>query len=540
MKKIVITCFVALLALTAQAQVMKLNCTMGGDYNALYNPPDADSKSSSFPKKDRSDVWTYYMKYKPSGNGYHLNIPIRYCFINCFGEMYLWVTLVTKEVEYNGFYRYNGEDYLISEYYNGAPDPRPYLGKIRFKVAFGTAPSWGVSEVTGQEGGDKGAFDVFRKYTGGNLSLFQTQAEVTLSSVIDWDGFACLGQSYPMVDDKTHVSVSGMSNAELYAVIKYISVYKIEQLEVSCRDYTLEAAIKAKLDEKKLTQDYNKTMEDALAAYNAEDYQNALTLYQHASNLKPNEPLPKQRIQQCRDMIKKLKDEQDFKNYVSAGDAAAQVGDKRTARTNYKAALAIKDDPEVQAKLDALGADPVGDYLAQIEKMLLNGRRDLSEPEPANWYEAHGYRDRYDKYHSETNYLKSWYGTGSYELQSVSIKGDKIEIKYIIHLNHHSRYRNNDCLPSKDYYFESEYTVVFKLTDIESLNGYGGITFKNAIINKITTTDDNGECYENGQFEKKAGNERFKEFALTNKNDTRSFEELIRKAVTAAGGTLKN
>lgn len=371
MKKTLITCFVALLALTAQAQVMKLNCTMGGDYNALYNPPDADSKSSSFPKKDRSDVWTYYMKYKPSGNGYHLNIPIRYCFINCFGEMYLWVTLVTKEVEYNGFYRYNGEDYLISEYYNGAPDPRPYLGKIRFKVAFGTAPSWGVSEVTGQEGGDKGAFDVFRKYTGGNLSLFQTQAEVTLSSVIDWDGFACLGQSYPMVDDKTHVSVSGMSNAELYAVIKYISVYKIEQLEVSCRDYTLEAAIKAKLDEKKLTQDYNKTMEDALAAYNAEDYQKALTLYQHASNLKPNEPLPKQRIQQCRDMIKKLKDEQDFKNYVSAGDAAAQAGNKSSARASYRAALAIKNDPDVKAKLDGLGIDEIEEGLAKIQSMVL-------------------------------------------------------------------------------------------------------------------------------------------------------------------------
>ncbi|HNB82511.1 MAG TPA: hypothetical protein PLP14_10455, partial [Chitinophagaceae bacterium] len=196
MKKIFLICCTFLLAFSMPAQELKLACATGSDGNYLYNPPTGATQSSSFPKKDRSDVWTYYMKFNPKGNGFHLNIPIRYCFINCFGEMYLWVTLVTKEVEYDGFYQYNGENYLISEYYNGTPDPRPYLGKLTFKVAFGSAPAWGYGEVTGQEYGDKSAYDIFKKYTGGNLSLFQTLSEVTLSNVIDWDGFACLGQSY--------------------------------------------------------------------------------------------------------------------------------------------------------------------------------------------------------------------------------------------------------------------------------------------------------------------------------------------------------
>ncbi|MBI3133694.1 MAG: tetratricopeptide repeat protein [Bacteroidetes bacterium] len=118
----------------------------------------------------------------------------------------------------------------------------------------------------------------------------------------------------------------------------------------------LEEAKKKKAELEKANADqkaYSDKLAAAKLAYDSKKLEEALTLYKEASTLKPAEAFPKERILAIEAEIAKQKEQvEQFNKLVAEGDAA--VGSKLydDAITKYTAALAIKADPAVQTKLD--------------------------------------------------------------------------------------------------------------------------------------------------------------------------------------------
>ncbi|MBK9191630.1 MAG: hypothetical protein IPM77_09000 [Crocinitomicaceae bacterium] len=98
---------------------------------------------------------------------------------------------------------------------------------------------------------------------------------------------------------------------------------------------------------------YSAKLEQAKTAYTAKKLEEALAFYKEASALMPNEAFPKQQIALIESEIAKQKESaEQFNKLVAEGDVAMTSKLYDDAITKYTAALAIKADPAVQAKLD--------------------------------------------------------------------------------------------------------------------------------------------------------------------------------------------
>ncbi len=85
---------------------------------------------AQFPEKDRTEVIDGFIPLsRESGSitskmnnfahlkdGHIVDVPIKYCFINCFGEIYIWISQYPVNIKSSGFYRYEGKSYKISKY----------------------------------------------------------------------------------------------------------------------------------------------------------------------------------------------------------------------------------------------------------------------------------------------------------------------------------------------------------------------------------------------------------------------------------------
>jgi epidermal growth factor receptor substrate 15 len=118
----------------------------------------------------------------------------------------------------------------------------------------------------------------------------------------------------------------------------------------------LAEAKKAKEDAEKANaaqQAYSAKLEQAKTAYTAKKLEEALALYKEASAMMPNEAFPKQQIALIESELAKQKESaEQFNKLVAEGDVAMTSKLYDDAITKYTAALAIKADPAVQAKLD--------------------------------------------------------------------------------------------------------------------------------------------------------------------------------------------
>lgn len=115
-------------------------------------------------------------------------------------------------------------------------------------------------------------------------------------------------------------------------------------------------AKKAKADADKAAQldkDYNEKITAAKQAYDSQQWENALKLYEEASKLKPDEQEPKTKIAEIKKLLDdQKKQEEEFNKFVNSGDDAMTSEKYDDAISNYESALKIKQDAGVQTKLD--------------------------------------------------------------------------------------------------------------------------------------------------------------------------------------------
>lgn len=103
---------------------------------------------------------------------------------------------------------------------------------------------------------------------------------------------------------------------------------------------------------------YDAAMKEADALYKANNLEAALAKYKEASVIKDNETAPKQKISEIETKLaaQKQQAEQDqkFKDFVAAGDAAFTAKDYQKALASYQEALKIKTDPTISQKVGQL------------------------------------------------------------------------------------------------------------------------------------------------------------------------------------------
>jgi cytochrome c-type biogenesis protein CcmH/NrfG len=119
---------------------------------------------------------------------------------------------------------------------------------------------------------------------------------------------------------------------------------------------------------------YNKFISQGDNLFNKQDYKNAKTAYQNASNIKPTEIYPKTKIAEIDKLLaqsqEQAKDEQ-YKAAVAKGDAAFAKQSFDEAKTAYNQALTIKPTEQYPktklAEIDKLIADKAAKEKAEAE-----------------------------------------------------------------------------------------------------------------------------------------------------------------------------
>ncbi len=88
---------------------------------------------------------------------------------------------------------------------------------------------------------------------------------------------------------------------------------------------------------------YDQKMQDADMLYASKNYNGSLTAYQQASQLKPDEALPKQKIAELNQLIAQLQQkEQTYSNFIKLADASYASNQLDAAKEQYKSALLVK------------------------------------------------------------------------------------------------------------------------------------------------------------------------------------------------------
>jgi tetratricopeptide (TPR) repeat protein len=323
---------------------------------------------AQFPEKDRTEVKDgfillrnnhlnhyYGNRFGSTGNmefGHIIDVPIKYCFINCFGEIYLWISQYPRKIKSSGYYEYEGKSYKISEY----------------------VPSFNID-----------TYDNFSPYidlivivTVGNFGT--RVAEVKVTNLISWDFGGCLGQSIPLVDDGETKTKNGWSNQDILPYLKELQIMRMEITEGHSRDYEIEEAIRQKLFEEKnkvkqnqIDSFYNEFLKEANAILAQNEYEKAKAKFKQASDLKKNESYPISKIAEIDMILEKQKAKIKFDKLVAEGDAYASNDKKYEARKTYREALTIiPNDPVILSKLEALGKDNIEEKLAEVKRLTNN------------------------------------------------------------------------------------------------------------------------------------------------------------------------
>ena len=105
---------------------------------------------------------------------------------------------------------------------------------------------------------------------------------------------------------------------------------------------------KADADAAAVQKQYDDKMKEADAAFAAKDYGNAKSLYQEASNVKPDEQAPKKKIDEINEIIKnQMEQEQKYNQFLADGNQAMLNKNYESAITSFEEALKIKPNEEI-------------------------------------------------------------------------------------------------------------------------------------------------------------------------------------------------
>lgn len=120
----------------------------------------------------------------------------------------------------------------------------------------------------------------------------------------------------------------------------------------------IEALLETKKAADQLNEEYQSKMMAAQSAFDKSEWENALSLFTEASNLKQIEPAPKEKIKELNEIIEKAKSElAAYNKFIEEGDQFASTEAYEEAVDRYEKARAINVTDEVTKKIkDALNA----------------------------------------------------------------------------------------------------------------------------------------------------------------------------------------
>ena len=156
-------------------------------------------------------------------------------------------------------------------------------------------------------------------------------------------------------------------------------------------------------DEKKAGEELDKKFQDLMTQakdkFSAKSYNEALDLYKKASELKPTESLPKDRITEIEKILSdQAALEEKFNDFVSLGDKAMSSEAFDDAITNYQSALDLKNDPAVKAKLEDAKKKKEDKEKADAAAKELEAKYDDLITQADKAFDAKSYEDAMEKY----------------------------------------------------------------------------------------------------------------------------------------------
>ena len=141
---------------------------------------------------------------------------------------------------------------------------------------------------------------------------------------------------------------------------------------------------------------YQKAIADADEFFNSKDYTNSVKEYENASNIKPDEQYPKQKIQEVNDLMARI--EADELEY----NLSVQKGEQYLTQKNY---LAARDEFEKAGKLKPDEQYPK-DKLAELS-VVLKGQQDIQDSYDKTIAKADAYLENNDFDNAIAEYEKA-------------------------------------------------------------------------------------------------------------------------------------
>lgn len=124
-----------------------------------------------------------------------------------------------------------------------------------------------------------------------------------------------------------------------------------------------------------LENEYTQTLQDAEDAVAEKDYETALVNFQLASEMKPKEKYPKEKMKEVQDLLLNAqaeaealkKQEEEYRKIIATADEAFKSEDYEKAVNSYKKALDVKGDEQYPKDQIAKGEKILADALAEQE-----------------------------------------------------------------------------------------------------------------------------------------------------------------------------
>lgn len=175
------------------------------------------------------------------------------------------------------------------------------------------------------------------------------------------------------------------------AVAKYEEALGLIADDKPAQDKLAEA--QAKFDEQNALaereQDYQRLMAEGEKKIKSEDYASALDSFEEALDIKPTEKLPKDKIAQVKDLMAGLVDQEKYDTLMAEADEYFGDEDYALAIEKYEAASDVKPDEklprdkklEAQRLLDSMlaGMQAEADKIKKYEELLALGKRNMKD-----------------------------------------------------------------------------------------------------------------------------------------------------------------
>ncbi len=128
------------------------------------------------------------------------------------------------------------------------------------------------------------------------------------------------------------------------AITSYQEALKLKENETKPKDQ-IAASKEAIANIKKLEEDYSQALAEGDKSFESKTFEAAITSYQKASDLKPEEKLPKEKIEKVRQEIEAAKKrEQEYIELMAQADKEFTAEDYKTSISSYEKALKLKPE----------------------------------------------------------------------------------------------------------------------------------------------------------------------------------------------------